>query len=187
MAIGYSNVAISDIRNELGSGYTDLYNLTIVAFGGGPYEFARFRGFSSNPYYTIMYENVGQLYDGCYMSLDHFGWAEGVDRYGSGYGPWGGPVAYNNERGVNQGTFLTYAGYCEFYTRANSTCTITSYARGYGNNPCQPMFIYINRNYGRVRTEYYYAGGGDQQIIYGFSSGAGGYERIDIGLGYGYG
>lgn len=187
MAVPYYDLGISDIRNELGSGYTDLYNLTIVAFGGGPYEFERFRGYSASPYLTYLYEDMGGLYDGCYMSLDHFFWAEGVDRDGTYFGPYGGPVAYNNERGVNQGTFLTYGGYCYFYARANSTVTITAYARGYGYNPCQPMYVYINDYGSRVRSSYYYAYGGDVSITYSYSRGAGGYTYINSGLGYGYG
>jgi hypothetical protein len=187
MAIGYYNVAISDIRAELGSSSTDLYNLTIQAFGGGPYEMARFRGFSATPYYNVMQEYGGGLYDGCYMSLDHFMWAEGVDRNGTYFGPYGGPVVYNTERGSNNGTFLTFGGECYFYARANSTVTVTAYARGYGLNPCQPMYLYINEANQRRRSVYYYAGGGDVSLSYSYSYGAGGYGNPASGLGYGYG
>lgn len=95
-------------------------------------------------------QNTGQLYDGCYMSMDTYGQVEATSANGNYDGPWGSSQTTNSERGNDAGTFLTYGGNGSMTVRSGSTVTVSAYSNGYGNGPCQPIYSYINVNGSRV-------------------------------------
>lgn len=182
------SLAISQIRTELNTGNNSLRGLSSLAGKGTPDAMSEFFGYTMPPATINYYQNTGQLYDGCYMSMDTYGHLEGEDVGGYYYGPWGGGgnAGYNitnSERGTNAGTFLTFGGSGTIYARGRSTCTVSAFSNGYGNGPCQPIFSYINVNGVRVantNTNADWTG-----IYYSFTVQPGVTYTVEFGVWYG--
>jgi len=102
----------------------------------------------------IMYQDVGQLYDGCSKSIDTDGWYQAYDPDGGYIGPWSGNYTYSTFRGSNLGTFLTFGGYSQSSVRGNEPITISSQIFAQGGI-CQNMYVYINVNGSRVANANY--------------------------------
>jgi hypothetical protein len=175
-------ISINDIRNELGTSDGSLRNLSATAGKGTPDSMSEFYGYSHAPGYVQMNMPYGgQTYDGCYMSMDSYGFFEGTGRYGDYVGPWGNYREYNTEG--HGGTFLTFGGETAAYMRAGTTVCIYSITHGYGTCPCQPMYAIINVNGTRVATvqstcDY-------QQAAYCFTVSPGASYYIQIGAWFG--
>ena len=130
-----------------------------------------------------MSQNVGQLYDGCSMSMDSYGYFEGSNPDGGYSGPYGGSYMTNTERGSNAGTFLTFGGSCSASIRGASGVTVSAFSNGYGLSPCQPIFSFIN--VGGVRRANANTNAGAVGISYSFTASPNTTYSVEIGLGYG--
>ncbi len=130
-----------------------------------------------------MSQNVGQLYDGCGMNMDSYGYFEGSNPDGGYSGPYGGSYMTNTERGSNNGTFLTFGGSCSASIRGNSTVTISSFSHGYGLSPCTPIYVFINVNGTRVANAN--SNAGQVGVYYSFTASPNTTYNIEIGINYG--
>jgi len=116
---------------------------------------------TQRPANVIMYEDTGQLYDGCSFSVDHGCFFEATDPDGNYIGPWGssGTYVYNSAVGSGGvGTFLTFGGYVQTNVRGNSTVYIRSIAYTHSYPPCTTTYAYVNFNGSRVATVAYSQG-----------------------------
>jgi len=182
-------ISISQIRANLNTSNGSLRALSSRAGKGTPDSMSEFRGYQYPPAYITYSINVGQLYDGCSMSMDSYGHWEGTDVGGYYIGPFGGGGnagydVYNNERGYNAGTFLTFDGGNGWgYVIGGSTVTVSAFSNGYGACPCQPIFSFINVNGGRVANTNTTCG--FTAIAYSFTANSGTNYSVEWGLGYG--
>jgi hypothetical protein len=113
------------------------------------------------PANVIMYEDNGQLYDGCSFSVDHGCFFEATDPDGNYIGPWGssGNYVYNSFTGTGgTGTFQTFGGYSQSNVRGNSVVYIRSIAYTHDYPPCTTTYAYVNFNGSRVATVAYSQG-----------------------------
>jgi hypothetical protein len=185
---GSGQISISQIKTELNVGDNSLRSLSSIAGKSTPDSMSEFYSYTLPPATINYYQNTGQLYDGCSMSMDTYGQLEGQDVGGYYYGPWGGGgnAGYNitnSERGTNAGTFLTFGGNGTIYARGRSTCTVSAYSNGYGVSPCQPIYSYINVNGVRVANTNTNAGW--TGISYAFTAQPGTTYTVEFGVWYG--
>lgn len=182
-------LSINQIRNELNTSNGSLRFLSARAGKSTPDSISEFYGYQYPPAYITFAISPGQLYDGCSMSMDSYGQWEGTDVGGYYIGPFGGGGnagydVYNNERGYNAGTFLTFDGGNGWgYVLAGSTVTVSAFSNGYGVSPCQPIFSYINVD--GVRRANTNTNAGFTAIYYSFTANSGQSYSIVWGLGYG--
>ena len=182
-------ISISQIRANLNTSNGSLRALSARAEKSTPDSMSEFWGYQYPPAYITFSINVGQLYDGCSMSMDFYGFWEGTDVGGYYIGPFsgGGNAGYNvtnNERGTNAGTFLTFnGGNGTGYVIGDSTVSITAYSNGYGASPCTPIYSFINT--GGVRRANTNTNSGLTTITYSFTAASGGSYSIEWGGGYG--
>jgi hypothetical protein len=181
-------ISIGQIRANLNTSNGSLRFLSSRAGKSTPDSMSEFRGYQYPPAYITYSQNVGQLYDGCSMSMDSYGQWEGTDVGGYYIGPYSGGGnegynVYNSERGTNAGTFLTFGGNGWGYVIGGSTVTVTAYSNGYGLSPCTPIFSFIN--VGGVRRANTNTNSGFTAISYSFTAASGGSYTVEFGLGYG--
>lgn len=181
-------LSISQIRTELNTSNGSLRFLSARAGKSTPDSISEFYGYQYPPAYITYSQNVGQLYDGCSMSMDSYGQWEGTDVGGYYIGPFSGGGnagynVYNSERGTNAGTFLTFGGNGWGYVLAGSTVSVAAFANGYGVSPCQPIFSFINMN--GVRRANVNTNAGFTATYYSFTAESGQTYSVEWGLGYG--
>lgn len=174
-------IGISQIRTELVQSTGSLRALSASAGKSSPDSMSEFQGYTLPSAVINMSENTGQLYDGCSMSLDSYGWFEVSDPDKGYIGPYGGAVDYNTERGY--GTFLTYGGGSGATIHGRTGVYVASYCNGYGVSPCQPMYAFINVNGTRVANVQ--ATAGEVGCAYSFTAAAGSTYTVEIGVWYG--
>jgi len=176
-------IAISQIRQELVTSDGSLRGLSSRASKGTPDGMSEFRGYQWPTATINMSQNTGQLYDGCSMSMDSYGWLNSTDPDFGAQGPFGGNYMSNTERGSNAGTFLTFGGSVSATVHGSYGVTIIASSNGYGLSPCQPIFSFINLNGSRVANTNTNAG--YTEISYTFTANPGTTYSVEIGLGYG--
>ena len=176
-------ISISQIRQELVTSDGSLRGLSSRAGKGTPDSMSEFRGYQWPTATINMYQNTGQLYDGCSMSMDTYGWLVSTDPNFGYQGPFGGNFMSNSERGSNAGTFLTFGGNVSATVHGSYSVTIVAASNGYGASPCQPIFSFINLNGSRVSNTNTNAG--YTEISYTFTANPGSTYTVDFGLGYG--
>jgi hypothetical protein len=174
-------ISIGGVHNELQVATYSLRALSAELGKTSPDALTEFYGYSLPTATINMSQNIGQLYDGCSMSLDSFGHFEGVSPSGVYIGPYGGPISSNSEGGG--GTFLTFGGSSSAVVRGKSSVSVTAFGHGYGACPCQPMYVYINVN--GVRRANTNATCGYVQIGYSFTASPGSTHNVEIGVYYG--
>jgi hypothetical protein len=176
-------ISISQIRQELVTSDGSLRGLSARASKGTPDSMSEFRGYQWPTATVNMSQNTGQLYDGCSMSMDGYGWFDSTDPNFGGQGPFGGNFISSTERGANAGTFLTFGGNVSATVHGSYGVTIVASSNGYGVSPCQPIFSFINVNGNRVANTNTNAG--YTEIAYSFTANPGTTYNVEIGLGYG--
>ncbi|CAB4121805.1 hypothetical protein UFOVP19_8 [uncultured Caudovirales phage] len=175
------SISISQIRAELALSTGSLRGLSGDVGKTVSDSMSEFYGYNYPTSVITMSENTGQLYDGCSMSLDSYGFYEISDRNRGYTGPWGGNINYNTEGGG--GTFVTFGGSAQSTITGRTGVYIISYANGYGVTPCQPMYCYINVN--GVRVANTQATAGMVTAEYSFTAAGGTNYSIEIGVWYG--
>lgn len=182
-------ISVSQIRANLNTSSGSLRALSSRAGKSTPDAMSEFWGYQYPPAYITFSINYGQLYDGCSMSMDFYGQWEGTDVGGYYIGPYGGGGnagynVYNNERGYNAGTFLTFDGGNGWgYVIGGSNVTVTAFSNGYGACPCTPIYSFINVD--GVRRANTQTTCGFTAISYSFTAASGGSYSIQWGGGYG--
>jgi len=134
------------------------------------------------------YQNVGQLYDGCSISIDTYGWTEGTAANGVGFSSFttGNTLTYNSEKaahpeiGYNDGTYLTFGGNTFTRARSGNNVTVSSVIQSGEYPPCSTMYTFIDVN-GVRRTTGFYSQGNNVQINFTFNPSAIDYT-CNIGL-----
>lgn len=177
------SLSISQIRTELVNGSGSLRALSADAGKAVSDSISEFRGYQL-PNATInMSQNVGQLYDGCSMSMDSSGFYSGLDPNFGGISAFGGgsPFTSNPERAA--GSFVTFGSSCSSTVHGRTSVTVVSESQGYGVSPCQPIYCYINVNGVRVANTQSVAGYTNCQ--YTFTAAAGTTYTVEVGLWYG--
>ncbi len=124
---------------------------------------------TQRPATVTMYEDIGVLFDGCSISIDHGCFYEATDPDGYYIGPWGGGYTFNTERGSNIGSFLTNGGYSQSSVRGNSIVYIRSIVYNADYPPCRTTYVYINFNGSRVATGTY-SQGNNVVVTYDFTA-----------------
>jgi hypothetical protein len=176
-------ISIGGVHNELQVATYSLRALSAELGKTSPDALTEFYGYSLPTATINMSQNIGQLYDGCSMSMDSFGHFESTDPNGGYQGPYNGSFTSNTERGANAGTFLTFGGSSSATVRGKSSVSVTAFGHGYGACPCQPMYVYINVN--GVRRANTNATCGYVQIGYSFTASPGSTHNVEIGVYYG--
>jgi hypothetical protein len=181
-ALPSTNISISQIAQELVNvGSYSLRALSANAGKSTPDGMSEFRGYQLGTATINFYENVGQLYDGCAMSMDSYGWFDATDPNFGAIGAYGGNFVSNSEG--RAGTFLTFGGNVGATVHGRSSVTIYGASHGYGASPCQPIYSFINLNGSRVANTN--TNSGYTEITYTFSPSPGASYTVDFGLGYG--
>ena len=178
-----TNLSINSIRQELVTSNGSLRALSADAGKTVPDGMSEFRGYQLGTATVNMSQNVGQLYDGCSMSMDSYGWIISTDPDFGGQGPFGGNYMTNTERGANAGSFLTFGGSCSLTVHGRYGVTIIASSNGYGLSPCQPIYSFIN--VGGVRRANTNTNSGYTEISYSFTADPGSTYSVEIGLWYG--
>jgi hypothetical protein len=176
-------LSIGQIRNELVTSNGSLRFLSARAGKSAPDSISEFYGYQYPPGYITYYQNTGQLYDGCSMSMDSYGEWYGTAANGGGIGPFGSSQTTNTERGNDAGTFLTFGGNGTGTVQPGSTVTVVAYSNGYGACPCQPIYSFINVD--GVRRANTNTTCGFTQISYSFTINSGQSYSIEWGVWYG--
>ena len=176
-------ISISQIRQELLTNDGSLRALSSRASKGTPDSMSEFRGYQWPTSTVNMSQNVGQLYDGCSMSMDSYGWFVSTDPNFGYQGPYEGSFISSTERGANAGTFLTFGGNCSATVHGSYGVTIYASSNGYGLSPCQPIFSFINVD--GVRRANTNTNSGYTEISFSFTANPGTTYNVEIGLGFG--
>jgi hypothetical protein len=162
---------------------------TFTVYSGGYYQILAEGG--SCLANVSLSQNVGQLYDGCSISIDTYGWMEGTAANGNAFSAFssGDTLTTNGERGANNGTYITfgvdYGGYstakARTYIGANpNNVTVSSVIATGAYAPCTTMYTFIDVN-GVRRTTGFYSQGNNVQVNFTFSPSAIDYT-CNIGL-----
>ena len=176
-------ISISQIRQELVNGAGSLRTLSADAGKSTPDSMSEFLGYALGTATVNFDQNVGQLYDGCCMSMDSYGEFHGQGpEFGTINGNYGAYTT-NSELGSNAGTFLTFGGYSGATVHGRTTVTIYSVTNGYGVSPNTAMYNFINVNGSRVANAN--SNAGFVQVSYSFTAAPGGTYNIDFGVDYG--
>jgi hypothetical protein len=181
-ALPSTNLSISQIAQELVN--VGSYSLRALSANAGlstPDGMSEFRGYQLGTAAISMFQNVGQLYDGCSMSMDSYGWLISTDPNFGAINADGGNFVSNSEG--RAGTFLTFGGNVGATVHGRYSVTIYSASNGYGASPCQPIYSFINLNGSRVANTNTNAG--YTEIAYTFTASPGASYTVDFGLGYG--
>jgi hypothetical protein len=178
-----TNISIGQIRQELVTSDGSLRGLSARASKGTPDGMSEFRGYQWPTATINMSQNTGQLYDGCSMSMDGYGWFNSTDPNFGGQGAFDGSFISSTERGTNAGTFLTFGGSCSATVHGSYSVTIIAASNGYGASPCQPIFSFINVD--GVRRANTNTNSGYTEISFTFTASPGTTYNVEIGLGYG--
>jgi len=176
-------ISISQIRQELVTSDGSLRALSARIGKSVPDSISEFRGYQWPTATVNMSQNTGQLYDGCSMSMDSYGWLVSTDPNFGYQGPFDGSFMSSTERGANAGTFLTFGGNVSVTVHGSYGVTIIASSNGYGLSPCQPIFSFIN--VGGVRRANTNTNSGYTEISYSFTADPGSTYSVEIGLGYG--
>lgn len=176
-------ISISQIRQELVTSDGSLRGLSSRAGKGTPDGMSEFRGYQWPTSTINMSQNTGQLYDGCSMSMDSYGWLTSTDPDFGYQGPFGGAYMSNTERGSNAGTFLTFGGSVSATVHGSYNVTIVAATNGYGASPCQPIYSFINVNGSRAANTNTNAG--YTEISYTFTASPGTTYTVEFGVWYG--
>lgn len=177
-------ISISQIAQELVN--VGSYSLRALSANAGksiPDSISEFRGYQLGTAAVNMSQNVGQLYDGCSMSMDSYGWIVSTDPNFGYQGPFSGNFMSNTESGTNAGTFLTFGGSCSLTVHGRYGVTIYASSNGYGASPCQPIYSFIN--VGGIRRANTNTNSGYTEISYSFTASPSTTYSVEIGLWYG--
>jgi hypothetical protein len=177
-------ISISQIAQELVN--VGSYSLRALSANAGksvPDSISEFYGYALGTAAVNLDQNVGQLYDGCCMSMDSFGEFHGQGpEFGTINGGFGAYTT-NSESGPNTGTFLTFGGNSGATIHGRTTVTVYSVTTGYGVSPNVPMYNFIDLNGSRVANANCTANA--IEISYSFTAAPGGTYNIYFGVDYG--